>query len=98
MKFIATEFNLTIFKTYTLNRKIFTWNNFESLTYKNFTPFNSQIFLFATLYLFEVSRNISGNTLFSKTLSKTMKNFSLNMQGTILKVNMLYFISAIVKI
>ena len=37
-------------------------------------------------------------TLFFKTPSKTMQNFSWNMQDIILKVNMLYFLSAIVKI
>ena len=62
MKCIGTEFNLTVFKTYTLNRKTFTWRDFKSLTYKNFTPFNSRIFLFTTLHLFEVSPNISGIT------------------------------------
>ena len=59
---IATEFNFTIFKTYTLNKKIY------------------------SLHLFEVSQNTSGITPL-KTLSKTMQNFSWNMQGTILKIN-----------
>ena len=56
MRCIATEINLTIFKTYTLNRKRFAWRK------KNSTPFNLRIFIFATLHLFEVSRNISGIT------------------------------------
>ena len=56
------EFNLTIFKSYTLKRKNFAWRNFESLKCKNSTAFNSRIFPFATLHLLEVSRNISGIT------------------------------------
>ena len=56
MRSIATEINLTIFKTYTLNIKSFAWRK------KYSTPFNLPIFLFTTLHLFEVSRNISGIT------------------------------------
>ena len=62
MRCMATEFNLTIFKSSTLKRKNFAWRNFENLKYKNSTLFNSRIFVSATLHLFEVSRNISGIT------------------------------------
>ena len=59
MRCIVTEFNFTIFKIYTLNRKLFAWINFESLTWKNSTPFNSRIYLFSTLHPLEICRNIS---------------------------------------
>ena len=62
MRCIATEFNLTIFKSSTLKRTNFAWKNFESLKYKISTPFNSPTFVSATLHLFKVSRNISGIT------------------------------------
>ena len=95
MRCITTEFNLTVLKSYTLKRKKFAWRNFESLKYKNFTPFNSRGFLSATLRLFEHKWNY---TLFLKTSSETMQNFSWSMEDRILTVNMLYFICAIVKI